>query len=108
MYKCFSAKRNQNRDLNRDDFDSYADYEEYAICKDVSLMEMCIKEVRESCIGFAQRQINIVVQRNNVEYGKTMPQCVHSMLAEEEEEKFPVFNKLVNELVLIKKLVNDQ
>ena len=30
------------------------------------------------------------------------------MLVEEEEEKFPVFNKLVAELALIKELVNDQ
>ena len=82
---------------------------------------MCIKEVRESCIGFVQRQTKYYYMvEHMVEQGETFPQCLKSMLAGEEEEKFPVFNKivddlkkldfkkLVDELALIKELVNNQ
>ena len=68
---------------------------------------MCIKEVRESCNGFVQRELKIA-QDQLVDQGETIPQCIKAMLVEEEEEKFPVFNKLVDELALIKELVNDQ
>ena len=104
---------------------------------------MCVKEVRESCIGFFQRQLKNFAQGQYVDQGYnleraqrelqemmeqlrdsksmeeeerrglkqkiaawqhkvskmqeqvltvTIPQCMKSMLAEEEEEKFPVFN----------------
>ena len=59
---------------------------------------MCVKEVRESCIGFFQRQLKIITQGAFVDFGKTIPQCLKSMLAEGEEEKFPVFNKFVEKL----------
>ena len=83
-------------------------------------VEMCVKEVRPSCIGFFQRQLRIFAQGTYVDQGETIPQCLKSMLAEVEEEKFPVFNKfvddlkkldlkkLVEELALIKEVVNNQ
>ena len=52
---------------------------------------MCIKEVRESCNGFVQRELKIA-QDQLVDQGETIPQCLKSMIAGEEEEKFPVFN----------------
>ena len=85
---------------------------------------MCIKEVRESCNGFVQRELKIA-QDQLVDQGETIPQCLKSMIAGEEEEKFPVFNKFVDdfkkldltkldfkkledELALIKELINNQ
>ena len=61
-------------------------------------VEMCVKEVRPSCIGFFQRQLRIFAQGKYVDQGETIPQCMKSMLAEGEEEKFPVFNKFVEKL----------
>ena len=83
-------------------------------------VEMCVKEVRPSCIGFFQRQLRIFAQGKYVDQGVTIPQCLKSMLAEGEEEKFPVINKIVDdlkkldlkklteELALIKQVVNNQ
>ena len=118
MVKCFQDPKNdQNMDKNRDDFDSHSDDpHDYHLCKDLQLIEMCIKEVRESCVGFAQRQLKSMVDYNLVQNQRgEIPQCVKSMLAGEKEEKFPVFNKFVDdikkledELALIKELVNNQ
>jgi len=73
---------------------------------------MCVKEVRETCIGFFQRQLKIFVQGHYVDQGEAIPQCMKSLLG---EEKFPIFNKfvddltkLVDELALIKEIVNNQ
>ena len=78
-------------------------------------IEMCVKEVRETCIGFFQRQLKITVQRVLVYRGLTIPQCLKSLLAEKADEKFPIFNrfvddlpKLVDELALIKGILNNQ
>ena len=79
------------------------------------LTESCVKEVHETCIGFFQRQLKIFVQSVLVNRGLTIPQCLKSLLAEKAEEKFPIFNrfvddlpKLVDELALIKGILNNQ
>ena len=64
------------------------------------LTELCVKEVRKSCIGFFQHQLKIFAQGFYVDQGETIPQCIKAMLVEEEG--------LVDELALIKELVNDQ
>ena len=81
----------------------------------VQFTESCVKEVHETCIGFFQRQLKIFVQRLFVDQGETIPQCIKSLLAEKAEEKFPIFNrfvddlpKLVDELALIKGILNNQ
>ena len=95
MVKCFQDPKNdQNMDKNRDDFDSHTDSHDYHLCKDLQLIEMCMKEVRESCVGFAQRQLKSMVDYNLVQNQRgEIPQCVKSMLAGEKEEKFPVVLK---------------
>ena len=90
-------------------------------CKLAQFVEMCVKEVRPSCIGFFQRQLRIFAQGTYVDQGETIPQCMKSMVAEGEEEKFPVINKIIDDLKkldvkkladeldeLIKKVVNNQ
>ena len=106
LYKCFRDKYIQHRnDISEDERD----------CKAAQFIEMCVKEVRETCIGFFQRQLKIFVQGHYVDQGETIPQCMKSLLAEKTEEKFPIFNKfvddltkLVDELAMIKKVLNNQ
>ena len=106
LYKCFRDKYIQHRnDISEDERD----------CKAAQFIEMCVKEVRETCIGFFQRKLKIFVQGHYVDQGETIPQCMKSLLAEKAEEKFPTFNKfvddltkLVDELAMIKKVLNNQ
>ena len=48
---------------------------------EVPLLEACIKEVRETCIGFVQRQLKIYVQGPATQYRKTIPQCLKPFLS---------------------------
>ena len=68
-------------------------------------------------MGFFKEQLPIYVQ--DVFYGRSVPNCLDPYLTSNEvededqddqhdqDEKFPTFNKLVDELVLIKRLLNE-
>ena len=118
LYKCSGDKYNQ---LDDEEVQAYRNLPiDESLCKIAQFVEMCVKEVRPSCIGFFQRQLRIFAQGTYVDQGETIPQCLKSMLAEVEEEKFPIINKIVDdlkkldlkkltdELALIKQVVNNQ
>ena len=105
---CIDDKYQQFDEDEKLAFNKLSEDSEEWYCKVAQLTELCVKEVRESCIGFFQHQLKIFAHGFYVDQGETIPQCIKAMLVEEEEEKFPVFNKLVDELALIKELVNDQ
>ena len=74
-----------------------------------------IMEQHQPQMEISYVQLVITVQRVLVYRGLTIPQCIKSLLAEKAEEKFPIFNrfvddlpKLVDELALIKKILNNQ
>ena len=88
--------------------------EEY-ICNTVEQMSTCVQELHPTCLGFVKRQAPFVVESFRQilerEYdGKEMPSCVEEFLqqAPEEEGDFPAFNQLVDELVLIKAILNNR
>ena len=91
------------------------------LCKLVQMIEEVIMESdgMESCMGFLQSQVSLYAQfwKNSLgqRYGPPpMPECMKVYLPkededaniEEEDTEFPTFNKLVEELVMIQKLLS--
>ena len=80
-----NRQKDTNKKLKREDFDS--DFE-YRVCEDdtlpmfIPMMEMCTKEVRETCIGFVVRQYKIFIhdamKEKNV---TTIPRCLQPFLS---------------------------
>ena len=71
-----NRQKDTNKKLKREDFDS--DFE-FRVCEQnpVPLIEMCVKEVRETCIGFAQRQLKIYIHdAMSAKNVTTIPRCL--------------------------------
>ena len=82
----------------------YWDDYENPKCSELAILEDCVKETHPSCIDLFQRQADI-------HYGPVLQypeyECVKAFLPKM-QEKFSIFNKLVDELVLIQKLLKRQ
>ena len=78
--------------------------------------ETCSKDINPDCIPFWQTYVNqtlIDLDYENKRPGDFPDECIQSFLAlgnveEDEPKDFPTFDKLVNELVLIQKLLKNQ
>merc|ERR1712012_13068 len=107
IYKCTNDKW---REVNGQSTDHWS-------CKEAKVTEYCIKEGHKTCMGFFKEQLPIYVQDEF--HGEDVPECMSPYLTSNEvsdedqddqhnqDEKFPTFSKLVNELVLIKRLLNE-
>ena len=104
IYKCTNEKW---REVNGQSTDHWS-------CKGAKVTEYCIKEGHKSCMGFFKEQLPIYVQDEF--HGEDVPECMNPYLTsnevddedqDDQDGKFPTFNKLVNELVLIKRLLNE-
>ena len=104
IYKCTNEKW---REVNGQSTDHWS-------CKGAKVTEYCIKEGHKSCMGFFKEQLPIYVQDEF--HGRDVPECMNPYLTsnevddedqDDQDGKFPTFNKLVNELVLIKRLLNE-
>ena len=97
MIQCSQDPKNEQRERNHnltsEDFDSVFEFE---VCKEdpVTMFEMCIKEVRETCIGFVQRQakiyVNDIVQKHYLDQGvspQCVPQCLKSIKSAESQRQ---------------------
>merc|ERR1711963_999462 len=105
IYKCTDEKW---REVNGQPTDHWS-------CKGAKVTEYCIKEGHKSCMGFFKEQLPIFVQ-GEFHGREDVPECMNPYLTsnevddedqDDQAEKFPTFNKLVNELVLIKRLLNE-
>ena len=93
-------RSNRNRPYSDEEF----------ICNEVEKISTCVQELHPTCIGFVKRQAPFVVEafRQWLD-GKEMPRCVEEFLQEAPEKReFPAFNQLVDELVLIKAILNNR
>ena len=83
---------------------------EERICNEVEQISTCVQELHPTCLGFVKRQAPFVVEtlRQWLD-GKEMPSCVEEFLQDAPEKvEFPAFNQLVDELVLIKAILNNR
>ena len=88
------------------------------MCEVFQILEPVIKQHKESCMGLFQSQTSIYAKysqaRANMDHRRQMPECMKVYLPkededadiEEEDTEFPTFNKLVQELVMIQKLLS--
>ena len=96
------------------------------VCFGISLAKVCVEEMKPNCLGFFQTQASrfayIVKTMHPSDFSpdfRGLPECMKAYLPNvteetetvretdtEEDVEFPNFNKLVDELILIKKLLN--
>ena len=87
------------------------------MCRIFQFLEPVIKQHKESCMGLFQSQtskyakfIQDWANSPRQSYGqRQMPECMKVYLRKETEEEntgFPTFNKLIQELVMIQKLLS--
>jgi len=88
------------------------------MCEVFQILEPVIKQHKESCMGLFQSQTSKYAKYSqawaNRENRRQMPECMKVYLPkededadiEEEDTEFPTFNKLVQELVMIQKLLS--
>ena len=88
------------------------------MCEVFQILEPVIKQHKESCMRLFQSQTSkfakYVQAWENRENRHQMPECMKVYLPkedeevdlEEEETEFPTFNKLIQELVMIQKLLS--
>ena len=77
------------------------------------MVEDVIKENKESCLGLFQSQA-LLFAKAYEDSGIPRPECMKVYLQKEDEEvdleeedtEFPTFNKLIQELVMIQKLLS--
>ena len=84
---------------------------EERICNEVEQISTCVQELHPTCLGFVKRQAPFVLEsfRRQILDGGDMPSCVEEFLQEAPEKReFPAFNQLVDELVLIKAILNNR
>ena len=82
-------------------------------CKIFQMVEDVIKENKESCLGLFQSQA-LLFAKAYEDRGMLLPECMKVYLQKEDEEvdleeedtEFPTFNKLIQELVMIQKLLS--
>ena len=83
-------------------------------CQSLQIIEDVIKEKKESCLGLFQSQASELAEYWDNDKSVTLPECMKVYLPkedeevdlEEEETEFPTFNKLIQELVMIQKLLS--
>ena len=100
MYKSFVlvADSQNQRPQGPDDY----------FCQMFQTIEDVIKQTKENCLGFFQDQASILAQYMN------LPECLKAYLPkgdedlQEEKPEFPTVNKLIQELVLIQKLLSNK
>ena len=76
----------------------------------------CVEEMKPNCLGFFKTQSSRFAgfMKKYLPANEPMPECLEAYLPNENEEEteteenveFPNFNQLVDELILIKKLLN--
>ena len=116
MYKSFVVADSQN-----DDYDDYDDY----FCPMFQTIEDVIKQTKENCLGFYQDQASIYAHYSQMSrlsrpsaFPDPMPECLKAYLPNgdegddedlpEEKPEFPTVNKLIQELVLIQKILSNK
>ena len=91
-------------------------------CQWVQTIEDVIKQTKENCLGFFQDQASLYIQlwEKQLEMDPSsthpgpMPECLKAYLPkgdedlQEEKPEFPTVNKLIQELVLIQKLLSNK
>ena len=109
LVKCTVEKARECEGCGRD---GPGDYE----CHMLGSAKECVEEMKPNCLGFFKTQSSRYAgwwkkYENEI---TTMPECLEVYLPNETEEEteteetveFPNFNQLVDELILIKKLLN--
>ena len=85
----------------------------------VQTIEDVIKENKESCLGLFHSQASVLAEIWNYDFingpGVPLPECLKEVYLPKEDEEadlehenteFPTFNKLIQELVMIQKLLS--
>ena len=111
LVKCTVEKRRECESCGRE-----GDY----YCHLLGFAKECVEEMKPNCLGFFKTQSSRYAGMQK-KYGGNghhlvapMPECLEVYLVNETEEEteteetveFPNFNKLVDELIMIKKLLN--
>ena len=90
------------------------------VCNEATLVDTCTNELHPNCMKFVKSQIRIRIQGffgdyfpSNDYLKNAMPQCVKYFLEEKneytkEKDEYPIFNKLVSELNLIKNVLKNK
>ena len=90
-------------------------------CQWVQTIEDVIKQTKENCLGFFQDQASLYTQlwenQHEKDSAPPIPECLKAYLPrggeededlQEEKPEFPTVNKLIQELVLIQKLLSNK
>jgi len=91
--------------------------DDYA-CQMFQTIEDVIKQTKENCLGFFQDQASLYTQlwenQHEKDSAPPIPECLKAYLPkgdedlQEEKPEFPTVNKLIQELVLIQKLLSNK
>merc|ERR1712012_1157878 len=84
------------------------------MCQNLQNIKDIIKQHKESCLGLFQSQASQLAQSWFFYGRQPLPECMKVYLPKEGEEvdleevntEFPTFNKLIQELVMIQKLLS--
>jgi len=105
IYKCVGTKE---RELRRGPDISYGQ----SICIMVKAVQECTQELHPTCMGLVNREMpffakSLGLNRQGVgrDTLEELPECVKPFLQEKQE--FPIVNQLIEELILMKKLLNN-
>ena len=110
MYKSFVlvADSQNQRPQGPDDY----------FCQMFQTIEDVIKQTKENCLGFFQDQASLYTQlwenQHEKDSAPPIPECLKAYLPkgdedlQEEKPEFPTVNKLIQELVLIQKLLSNK
>ena len=91
-------------------------------CQWVQTIEDVIKQTKENCLGFFQDQASLYTQlwenQHEKDSAPPIPECLKAYLPNgdegevedlpEEKPEFPTVNKLIQELVLIQKILSNK
>ena len=109
MYKSIREIVDRNHQGSYDDF----------LCLLLQTSEDVIKQTKQNCLGFFQDQASLFAQMSTQYGGPPTPmlECLKAYLPkggeededlQEEKPEFPTVNKLIQELVLIQKLLSNK
>ena len=107
-------------DYGRDKYDYYLYARRLHECQIIQMVEDVIKQTKENCLGFFLHQTSLMYA--GYDPSAPMPECLKAYLPNgvgdegdegdedlpEEKPEFPTVNKLIQELVLIQKILSNK